>query len=100
MAKETSTSELSKKIEGKNLIDKLSYITEFIKEKYGTNVWFTEILGKRWSYIAGERPASSLPPECIKLNEHYGAVSDGWKKIPPQEKRALLAFLKRIVKNG
>lgn len=100
MAKEISTSELSKKIEGENLIDKLSYMTEFIKEKYGTSIWFTEILGKRWSYIAGKKPTSFLPPERIRLNEYYGVVSDGWKKIPPQEKRALLAFLKRIVKNG
>ncbi len=63
MARGTYTSEL------------LNEISKEIKEKFGVCVWFAEILGRRWSYIAGEKSDDLfMPPERIKINDRLGVV--------------------------
>lgn len=92
MARETSISE--------DLIDKFTYISDLVKEKYGACVWFAEILGNRWSYIAGQKEGevSILPPQRIRLSKRFGIVSDTWEKIPVTEKGELLSSLKGQIK--
>lgn len=93
MEKETSTSK-------EKLIKKLIYVTNLVKEKYNVSIWFAEILGKRWSYIAGQKEVeiSLLPPERIELNKQFGIVSDGWHKIPVNEREKLISSLKEMIK--
>lgn len=74
MEKETSTSK-------KGIQEKFNEIANFVKEKYGANIWFVEIMGKRHSYVAGHREDSFLPPEVVYLNERYAVVSNEWDKI-------------------
>lgn len=91
MEKETSTSK-------NKLIAKFIETTELIKEKYDVNIWLVEILGRRWSYIAGEREDSPLlPPECTQLNERFGVVSNNWERIPPEERENIISSLKKII---
>ncbi len=90
MEKETSTSK-------DRLIAKFMEITELIKKEYNVNIWLVEILGKRWSYIAGEREDSLLPPERIQLNERFGVVSNNWERIPPEERENIISSLKKII---
>ena len=93
MEKETSTSK-------GDLIKKLIYVADLVKEKYNVSIWFAEILGKRWSYIAGQKEGeiSLLPPERIELNERFGIVSDMWGKIPVNERESLISSLKETIK--
>mgnify|MGYP001068509008 CR=1 FL=1 len=92
MEKGTSTSK-------KNLIEKLHYAAKLVKEKYGVSIWFAEIMGKRWSYLAGqtEGETSPLPPERIELNNRFGVVSDRWEDIPVNERERIVSSLKDII---
>ena len=87
-------------ISKENLIEKLACVADLVKERYGVNIWFAEILGERWSYIAGqgEGEISLLPPERIRLNKRFGIVSDTWEGIPVTERKELLASLKEQIK--
>ena len=83
-----------------DLIEKLAGTADLVKDRYGVNIWFAEILGKRWSYIAGQRKGeiSLLPLERIRLNKRLGMVSDGWVKTPACGREEILALLKEQIK--
>ncbi|GAB5046610.1 hypothetical protein [Thermodesulfovibrio sp. TK110] len=99
MEKETfiSKAEEEKSLEKNSLQEKFSKIAEFVKEKYGANIWFVEIMGKRHSYIAGHKEDSFLPPEVIYLSEKYAVVSNEWEKI--KEKEEILKTLKGFLRS-
>ena len=92
MVKETSTSE-------ENLIESLANLAGIVKKKHGVSIWFAEILGRRWSYIAGQKEfeMSLLPTVRIELNERFGVVSDRWEQIPPDDREKILSSLKILV---
>ncbi len=87
-------------ISKETLTEKFACIADLVKEKYGVNIWFAEILGERWSYIAGQREVeiSLLPSERTRLNKRFGIVSDRWEEIPANEREALLSSLKEQIK--
>jgi len=89
MEKETSTFSLS---------EKFNEIANYVKEKYGANIWFVELLGRRHSYVAGHREDSFLPPEIIYLNDRFAVVSNEWEKIP--EKEGIVELLKIVIKEA
>jgi hypothetical protein len=93
MEKGTSTSK-------ENLTVRLVSAANLIKKKYDVDIWFAEILGKRWSYIAGskEKGIPFSPPKRIELGNRFGMVSDGWHKIPTKDKERLISSLKETVK--
>ncbi|WP_353684474.1 hypothetical protein V4D30_01395 [Thermodesulfovibrio sp. 3907-1M] len=98
MEKETFISKIEEerlKAEKGSLTEKLSEIADFVKEKYGANIWFVEIMGKRHSYIAGHKEESFLPAEVIYLSERYAVVSNEWEKI--KEKEAVVNLCKVTV---
>ena len=86
----------------KELIEKLISFSKYCKEKYKVNVWFVEILGKRYSYIAGEKTSSFYPPICIKLTDKLGIVMEGDEKVFMGKKEQILKEIKEIIfqKNG
>lgn len=92
MEKETS---ISKEPKAKNLLLELKHIADFVKEKYGANIWFVEIMGKRHSYIAGHKEDSFLPPEVIYINDRYAVVSNEWEKIV--EKDEIISTIKMLL---
>ncbi len=83
------------------LIEKLTNIADSIKRKYGVSVWFVDIFGRRWSYLVGRRGEgiSFLPPERIKINNHFGVVSNDWKDIPVDERKKLILSIRKIVRS-
>ncbi len=92
---ETWFSQLKIKTRGEKVSRAASVIAQEIKLRYGINVWFAEILGKRWSYLGGEGhefPSPSL--SSLPLSTHYGIVAEHWEQIPPHEGTRLLDFLK------
>jgi hypothetical protein len=87
-------------ISKENLIAKFTGAAEVVKRKYGIDIWFVEIFGKRWSYIAGSKDEeiSFLPPERIELSPQFGMMSEGWYKIPAEERENLVSSLKENMK--
>jgi len=93
MEKEISISE-------NRLTKKLNQMAALMKRKYGIHVRFAEILGKRWSYIAGEKEDTltlSLTKR-IKINERFGLITDRWEEIPEKERNSLFLLLQRMLK--
>lgn len=85
MEKEMSSFK-EKKIELNNnfsLIDKLNIIVEHFRENYDVEVYFCEIIGKRWSFIAG-KANSYLPQRRIQMTENLGLVIDDSNLSEPQ----------------
>jgi len=80
------------------LIERFNETANYVKEKYGANIWFVELLGRRHSYVAGHREDSFLPPEIIYLNERFAAVSNEWEKI--SEKEGIIEVLKMVIKEA
>ncbi len=75
----------------------LSEVSECVYRRFGANLWFVEILGRRWSYVAGRHSTSFTPPTHIELNADYGAVTDCWNQIPEEQRNQLLDWLKKLV---
>lgn len=77
----------------------LDIISSLAEEAFGARIWFAQILGRRWSYIAGlrsERPAWS-ETEKIPLGSGIGLVAENWGALSLREQGRLRAFLKRLV---
>lgn len=80
------------------MIGKLNGLAEAVKDRHGVSVWFVEILGRRWSYVAGLRDDRSfLPPERIELKGRYGVVSGRWNDIPAGEREQLIDSVKEML---
>ena len=67
-----------------------------IKRKYGIGLQLVEIIGSRWSFVAGEEDEESfLPPERIRVGRRFGIVSTCWSRLPDFEKEKILTVVKR-----
>ncbi|MCD6221913.1 hypothetical protein J7K25_07145 [bacterium] len=86
----------------KEFIEKLNSFSKYCKERYKVNVWFVEILGKRCSYIAGEKTSLFYPPICIKLTDKLGIVMEVNEKIFMGKREQILKEIREIIfqKNG
>ena len=47
--------QIEEKVQGLSREEKLEVIAEEIYSRYGVRVWFSEVLGKRWSHIVSTR---------------------------------------------
>ena len=93
MVKETSTSREALR----------SYLDEksrYIRDVYGIDICFVEIIGRRWSYLAGRKgeTLSPFPPRRITLTDRFGIVSDGWENIPVDQGEIIISSLKEALK--
>jgi len=82
-----------------SLVSALDAVSRLVDEAFGARLWFVEVLGRRWSYLAGEmgdQPAQS-ELTCIRLNGKFGLVSDAWGAISETERAKLIAFLEKFV---
>ncbi len=80
------------------------YFTEMarrIRDTYGIDVWFAEITGKRWSYLAGRtgEEESPLPARRIELTDRFGMISDEWDRIPADESEAIVSSLRKAAED-
>jgi hypothetical protein len=60
--------------EVKGLGDQLNEIAGELNSKYGIKVFFCEIFGSRWSFMAGDKTLD-IPEHRIKLNDDYGMMT-------------------------
>ncbi|HOP86417.1 MAG TPA: hypothetical protein PLM71_04850 [Syntrophorhabdaceae bacterium] len=88
MAKETFIFELK---------EAFNIIADEIKREYNAHIWLIEVLGKRYSYIAGCKDDSFLPPEFIYISEKFAVASSDWGKLPIEKKEELFSFLNKYV---
>jgi hypothetical protein len=61
--------------------DRLDEFAQQLKIQYGIRLYFCEIIGKRWSFIAGDKTLD-IPQHQIKLNNHFGMMT---AEIPVSE---------------
>lgn len=94
---ETWLREIQEEVAKRELPDALRTVAEEILKRYGTRIWFAEILGKRWSYITGCGGEDPLPLRQIPLTSRFGLVAEKWECIPPLEGEAILAFLREFL---
>ncbi|MEN3203018.1 MAG: hypothetical protein ABDK87_04740 [Atribacterota bacterium] len=77
------------------LKEALQIIAQEAFERFGARMWFAEILGKRWSHIAGCGGDFPLPPEQIPLTPRFGLVAEAWGSL--SEKETFLSFLRNFL---
>lgn len=59
----------------KNHINTLNELTKHFKNIYDAELFFCEILGQRWSFVAGESQ-SYMAQDRIKINNNLGMMID------------------------
>ena len=77
----------------------LDVISSQAERAFGMRIWFAQVLGRRWSYIAGlrsERPTWSETAK-IPLAAGIGLVAESWGELSLQEQDRLRASLDRLV---
>ncbi len=82
------------------LVSALDAVSRLAREAFGARLWFVEILGRRWSYVAGEGGAEPgrSPVARILLDGRFGLVSDTWGTASDEDRAQLVAFLRNLVK--
>jgi len=77
----------------------LGEVARLASKAYGTRLWFAEVLGRRWSYIVGERPEQPAlsAVQRVPLGRGIGLVSDTWGSLSGDEVACLIDFLGRLV---
>jgi len=82
-----------------SFVSALDAVSRLVGQAFGARIWFVDVLGRRWSYVAGEtgdQPSQSALA-CIRLNGSIGLVSDTWGTISESERAKLIAFLEKFV---
>ena len=79
------------------LIEKLNDFSHYCKEKYSVNIWFAQILGKRWSYIAGEKSSLPFPSVGVKLRNNLGIVIEETQGLSEEKRNLITSEAKKII---
>jgi len=81
-----------------DFITQLNILAENIKQEYQINIWFVEILNRRWSYIAGIcEPDQLLPPQRIELGSNLGLVSNDLINLTPELQQTIINEITEFV---
>jgi len=78
--------------------DTLEKITEWVYIEFQVNIYFCEIKGKRWSFIAGRQNVLSAPNR-IKVNDHIGIIAED-NDIQDDTWNTLTSAINRILQQG
>ena len=81
------------------LIDSLDAVAELAGKGFGVRLWFVQILGRRWSYLAGEMPEHPTGSDIqrIELERNIGLASDSWEGLTEGHRIKLVRFLNRLI---
>ena len=84
---------------GLNRVAAYSVISRLANEAFGAHLYFAEILGRRWSYLAGKVDEQPLEADIcrIPLNGNIGLVSDCWGTLSEGQCEKLVGFLKNLI---
>ncbi|MCM8783912.1 MAG: hypothetical protein NC818_03960 [Candidatus Omnitrophica bacterium] len=91
---EKGTSIFRKRKEYLAYLNKLVNIT---KKDFKVRLWFAEILGKRWSYLTGEREFFDYSTEKIQITETLGMVINDWGKVTKEKKESFISLIKEKI---
>jgi len=66
-------------------------------QAFGAEIWFAEILGKRWSYVAGmgSKTAFADTIRKIPLTHDLGLVCATWGTMTLAQQAAFIGLIKR-----
>lgn len=89
---------LARRTDGLPLRQALDLTARSALAEPGVRIWFAQILGERWSYIAGEtaQEPSEASVKRIELTPGLGLLSDTWERLGPHEQRKLVALLQGL----
>ena len=81
------------------LVPALDLVAQSVDGAYGAAISFAEILGRRWSYIAGPRGDAPLASQmlCIPLDDTIGLVANGWGSLSETQRGDFIASLRELV---
>lgn len=77
----------------------LEEIARSARADLGVTLRFVEVIGRRWSYRAGDRGNGSVGAEAvlIPLQTSWGVVAAGWDSLPAFARLQLVGFLNRLL---
>ena len=105
MARETSTfsdwlSDVVREAAVSDLVTALAAAARKAEDAFGARFWFAEIMGRRWSYVAGDR--AETPALCeferIPLGPRMGLVAADWGTLDEDERATLVGFFTDLVR--
>ncbi len=79
------------------LLQEVDRFLSEVKKKFGVSIWLVEIMGRRVSYLAGEKEDSFLPPEMKKLWSNLALVSNNWDKLSREKVEEVIENVRRIL---
>lgn len=59
----------------KEIINKLEDLVQVFQKEYNVELYFCELLGNRWSFVAGDAQ-SYLPQRRERITENLGVIVD------------------------
>ena len=86
---------LSEAVAGLALIPALEAAASVMHKELGLRVWFVQIRGPRWSFVAGytSEDPTYAPVTRVELPKGMGLVSDNWDILSPAAQAWLTGFL-------
>lgn len=77
----------------------LEAVAQRAHEGFGARIWFAEILGPRWSHIAGTGTDGPVPSQIgrVPLGRRVGLVVETWGRLRQHDRGAFVDFLRRLV---
>ncbi|MCM8763620.1 MAG: hypothetical protein NC927_00825 [Candidatus Omnitrophica bacterium] len=84
-------------ISKKEYLDYLNQLANTTNKEFKVRLWFAEILGKRWSYLTGERELSDYSTEKIQITETLGMVINDWGKVTKEKKVSFISLIKEKI---
>ena len=84
---------------GHDLRSILNTFSRRVEGAFGTQLWFAEILGRRWSYMTGTRAVRPVCREMsrIRLAPGLGMVVNDWGELTPGQRTRLIVFIEELV---
>ena len=79
----------------KEKIQVLETLVKKFKEVYNFELYFCEILGNRWSFIAGDS-LSYLPQTRVEITKNLGMIIDD-SNIPDKDLENIIAIIKKEI---
>ncbi|MDD3049678.1 MAG: hypothetical protein PHR06_00880 [Candidatus Cloacimonetes bacterium] len=76
-----------------NAIGKMNQLSHILKTEYDIELNFCNLVGRRWSYFAGEKDLFRATKR-IKLNNSFGIITDSF--LVPELEEELITLSKQL----
>lgn len=81
------------------LCSRLDMLARIARRNLDLKIWFAEITGRRWSYLAGVRKGtpSNGTGARIPLVGGIGMVIDDWSRLDEEQRQEMVVFMRALV---